>query len=347
MESRKVSIIIPIYKAEKYLPECIASVLNQTYKNLQIILVDDGSPDRCGDICDKYAELDGRIVVIHQENSGPSAARNCGIQQVTGEYIFFVDADDKLYPTSIQKMVACAEESNAELILGGYLDRSIYGDVEIFEFASQINTKKDLTLAVVGGTGGVLWAKLFRTDIILDRGLLLNEQVHFSEDMLFVLEYIKYIHNWGSIPCTIYEYNRLNELSITTRKDQSLCDSYAFFALALKSELTQLKIEQKTVERIVNEKVIRFVDTILKNAQDPKSAFKIIRRNDTLFSVIQSQCIPLPKAIQLAQKGKWFSLDMRNRRDAFVRGISIIWHWMVKRKNELLCRCLSGKQSGR
>ena len=90
----KVSIIVPIYKVEKYLNRCIDSILNQTYKNIEVILVDDGSPDRCGAICDNYSKIDKRIKVIHKKNEGLAEARNAGIKIATGEYISFVDSDD-------------------------------------------------------------------------------------------------------------------------------------------------------------------------------------------------------------------------------------------------------------
>ena len=92
--NKKISVIVPVYKVEKYLARCVDSIINQTYKNLEIILVDDGSPDGCGKICDEYAERDSRIKVIHKENGGLSSARNAGLDIATGDYIGFVDSDD-------------------------------------------------------------------------------------------------------------------------------------------------------------------------------------------------------------------------------------------------------------
>ena len=91
-----ISVIVPIYGVEKYLEECIESILGQTYTKLEIILIDDASPDRCGEICDRYAQMDDRIIVIHQKNGGAAAARNAGLRIATGEYIGFVDSDDYL-----------------------------------------------------------------------------------------------------------------------------------------------------------------------------------------------------------------------------------------------------------
>lgn len=98
-----ISIIVPIYKVEKFLPKCIESILNQTYSDFELILVDDGSPDKCPEICDEYAAKDQRIIVIHQKNSGVSAARNAGLKRAKGQYIGFVDPDDFVAPDMYEK----------------------------------------------------------------------------------------------------------------------------------------------------------------------------------------------------------------------------------------------------
>ena len=100
----KISIIVPIYNVEKYLEKCIKSILSQTYKNLEIILVDDGSPDKCGMICDKYKEIDDRIIVIHQENKGLSGARNTGLKNANGKYVCFIDSDDYINEHMIETL---------------------------------------------------------------------------------------------------------------------------------------------------------------------------------------------------------------------------------------------------
>ena len=104
MQKKLVSIIVPIYKVEKYLKQCLDSILNQTYENIEIILVDDGSPDNCGKICDEYASNDKRIRVIHKENGGLSSARNAGLDVATGEYISFIDSDDYVSENFIKRL---------------------------------------------------------------------------------------------------------------------------------------------------------------------------------------------------------------------------------------------------
>ena len=112
MDKDLISIIVPIYNVEKYIKKCIDSIINQTYTNLEIILVDDGSPDNCGKICDKYKEKDDRIKVIHKKNGGLSDARNAGIDIATGEYITFIDSDDYVAENYIEVLYNLCKEQN-------------------------------------------------------------------------------------------------------------------------------------------------------------------------------------------------------------------------------------------
>lgn len=118
----KVSIVVPIYRAEKYLAQCVDSLLGQTLADIEVILVDDGSPDRCGKMADCYAGSDSRVTVIHQENAGLGAARNAGIRAASGEYIGFVDADDWVRPEMFQKLYHAAVEHDADIVVSGHCD---------------------------------------------------------------------------------------------------------------------------------------------------------------------------------------------------------------------------------
>lgn len=111
----QISIVVPIYKVEAFLDRCVASLVNQTYQNLEIILVDDGSPDRCGQICDEWAKKDARIRVIHKENGGLSDARNAGIGIATGKYIAFIDSDDWVSKLYIEKLYQIMQLENGDI----------------------------------------------------------------------------------------------------------------------------------------------------------------------------------------------------------------------------------------
>lgn len=117
MEDYKVSVIIPVYKVEKYLDRCMESVVRQTYKNIEIILVDDGSPDNCPQMCDEWAKKDNRIKIIHKKNSGQADARNQGMKISTGEYICFVDSDDYIDRTEIEKCINNAVRNSSDVVI--------------------------------------------------------------------------------------------------------------------------------------------------------------------------------------------------------------------------------------
>lgn len=121
-EEKLLSVIVPVYKVEPYLRRCVDSIRNQTYKNLQIILVDDGSPDRCGEICDAYAEIDERIIAVHQKNRGLSGARNTGLRYAKGEYVAFVDSDDWIAPTMYETLVRMIEKNDLDIARCGIIE---------------------------------------------------------------------------------------------------------------------------------------------------------------------------------------------------------------------------------
>ena len=116
-----ISVIVPIYNVEKYLARCVDSIVNQTYKNLEIILVDDGSPDRCPQMCDDYAEKDSRIKVIHKKNGGLSDARNAGMAVATGEYISFIDSDDWIETSMFELLLNNIFQYDCEISCGGIM----------------------------------------------------------------------------------------------------------------------------------------------------------------------------------------------------------------------------------
>ena len=113
----RISVIVPVYKVESYLPSCIESVLSQTYPCFELILVDDGSPDHCGEICDAYARKDDRVRVIHQKNAGLSAARNAGLEIASGTYVTFVDSDDAIHPQMLERLIKAIQTTDANMSL--------------------------------------------------------------------------------------------------------------------------------------------------------------------------------------------------------------------------------------
>lgn len=156
MEEGKISVIVPIYKVENYLNRCVESIRKQTYRNLEIILVDDGSPDACGEMCDRYAQEDSRIRVIHKENGGLSDARNAGIEVATGEYIAFVDSDDWIDDKMYEVLYSTLLKYNADIAECSY--RNLYADCIVEETNCTGNVVEEIIF--------LLWRQCLIGDIL-------------------------------------------------------------------------------------------------------------------------------------------------------------------------------------
>ena len=170
MKNQLISIIVPVYKVEEYLDKCIKSILNQTYTNLEIILVDDGSPDNCGKICDEYAKNDKRIIVIHKENGGLSDARNKGIEIAKGEYIAFIDSDDYIEKDMFEILYNLSVESHSDISMVSY--KEIQNEViinENKEFTENIfeysNTEAIKELLKDDKIKNYAWNKLYKKEL--------------------------------------------------------------------------------------------------------------------------------------------------------------------------------------
>ncbi len=148
MSSEKISIVIPVYRVEAYIHRCVDSVLSQTYENLEIILVDDGSDDTCPSICDEYAAKDDRIKVIHKKNGGLSDARNAGMQIATGEWISFIDSDDWVEPTMYEKLLDIACSTGTQISSGGVIDEILNNDGSIDVKKNEFNGTVTITTAI-------------------------------------------------------------------------------------------------------------------------------------------------------------------------------------------------------
>ena len=167
MGDPKISVIVPIYKVEPYLRKCLDSIVNQTYRNLEIILVDDGSPDKCGSICDEYAAKDSRIIVIHKENGGVSSARNAGVSEATGAWIGFVDADDWLEVDMFTYLIENAKDYDADITVCSHWEEQPYRSV-----ACRVDTVRLLTgdealelLLRDDVVNNYLWNKLWKREL--------------------------------------------------------------------------------------------------------------------------------------------------------------------------------------
>ncbi|MCM3568223.1 glycosyltransferase [Neobacillus mesonae] len=182
--NQKVSLVVPIYKVEKYMSRCIESILTQTYKNLEIILVNDGSPDSCGVIADDYAKKDNRIIVVHKENGGLSDARNVGMKYVTGEFTLFVDSDDWLDQTMVEKLVNAITTYQADIVQSAFYyayEKYLMFDTRVYkrgETPETLDNKEIMKQLVINEkVKNFAWGKLYKTSLI--------QNIPFKNGVLF------------------------------------------------------------------------------------------------------------------------------------------------------------------
>lgn len=210
-EKTLFSIIVPVYNVEKYLDKCLASILRQTFKNFECIIIDDGSPDNSNAIIDKYVKLDQRFKVIHQKNMGISAARNTGLDIAKGDYIIFVDSDDYIADDYLEKFAKKIADTDADIVICGFIEA--YKDYEknkVFTAESTEVIKQNILADV---WPSYVWNKCYKKDLFTNIRFPVGK---IFEDILTIPELCLYAQKIVCIPDKLYYYNRQNENSITT-----------------------------------------------------------------------------------------------------------------------------------
>lgn len=233
-----VSVVLPIYNVERYLECCIESVVSQTYRNLEIILVNDGSPDNCPKICDEWAKQDGRIKVVHKQNEGLGMARNTGIEHATGEYICFFDSDDCVAPNLIEEAYSLAEKTKADIVTYGYCNmgkdgklkqaivpkttKDVYQGEEVQEIFLPDLIADDLNNGIYSNLSISAWASFYSMELIKRVGWkFVSEREIISEDVYSLLVLYKYVQKVAVLSKALYYYREnSNSLSRSYKKDR-------------------------------------------------------------------------------------------------------------------------------
>lgn len=239
----KVSVIIPIYKVEKYLSRCLESVVNQTLDDIEIVLVDDGSPDSCPEICDRYAKKDSRIKVIHKKNEGLGYARNSGMLIATGEYIAFLDSDDYVSKDMYEKVYSELKRTDADCCVTGYVVKKDSGD-EIHKenpLGTAVYESDDIITKVLAGmlgskpdqardtdVGMSVWKCVYRKELLQDKGILFpSERELISEDIIFQIRVLSQVKRVCTISEVMYYYcENANSQSLTKTYSKDKFDRY-------------------------------------------------------------------------------------------------------------------------
>ena len=214
----KTTIIVPVYNSQDYLHKCITSILEQSHKNLELILINDGSKDNSAQICDDYAKKDDRIIVIHQENSGVSVARNQGIEKASGDFIIYVDSDDWIQPEYVTDLLLNSSDPENELL---WVGRSfVYPThTDYVDWGNQTINIQDALANKEIAKNGFITAKLFNTKIIKNNNIRFKKNISYGEDWLFCMEYMKYVTHIKTIVNYNYMYNRdLRNTSLVAKR---------------------------------------------------------------------------------------------------------------------------------
>jgi len=214
----KVSIIIPIYNVEEYLPNCIESAIGQIYRDIEILLIDDGSTDGSGRICEEYAKQDSRINVVHKENGGLSATRNLGVETATGEFVLHLDGDDTLPLNAIEILVNKQAEGDFDLVVGNLT--AVYSNKIEYVKSIFIEDKQEYLGKIVGDLSfpHFVTGKLIRKNIYTKHNIRAKEGVNVGEDLQVLSKLIYFSNSYASVDHSVYNYYRFINPNALTGK---------------------------------------------------------------------------------------------------------------------------------
>lgn len=250
MDAPMVSIIVPVYNVEQYLPRCLNSIRNQTWKDFECILVNDGSTDGSPELCRAAAAEDGRFRIIDQPNSGVSKARNAALEQARGKYLQFVDGDDYLTADATATFVRTAETTGADLVLSRFYRvaderTSVHGHIRTDGVMTRQELAERMMSAPANFYYGVLWNKFYRRQLVETHRIRFEPEVSWCEDFMFNLEYIRYARLVATVRKPLYHYikrgdslvNSVNlSRTIQMKKDTFACYKELYQALDLYDE---------------------------------------------------------------------------------------------------------------
>ena len=252
--NKKVSMILPIYNVEDYLEKCVESVRNQTYKNLQIILVDDGAKDSCPQICDRLAQEDSRIKVIHKENGGLSSARNAGYKAADGDYLMYIDSDDVIKPDIVEKCIVRARQENADMVIFGYEKVDEIGHVlETCTWGDKVLNHNEMIEYLYEGitqmSFGYAWNKLYKKSVLDESGVLADSEIIDREDLVYNMELLPYLRKVVYLDYAGYEYLQRNS-SLLHNSNLARLKGIEYFVRRMKNIDTGNKEANKKVFNI-------------------------------------------------------------------------------------------------
>lgn len=257
-----ISVIVPVYNVEKYLNECILSLINQTYKDIEVIMIDDGSSDSSGQICEEYAKEYNNFFAFHKKNAGLGMARNTGLEHINGHYVVFLDSDDYLEPNFIEVLYNEMIKNKVDMCKGGFRRITDQKDIKsIRKYKNEVypkeKAKKILIPRMIGSSPDkhdsiemCVTGAIYNADIIKAHNLKFpSERELISEDLVFNIDYMQYASGACTIDYIGYNY-RINISSLTKSYRSDRFDACKVFYLAMKDKLNKLGYDNNTLYRL-------------------------------------------------------------------------------------------------
>lgn len=292
VEMPLISIIVPVYNVEEYLSRCIESILRQTHRNLELILVDDGSSDGSYSICQEYEQKDSRITVLQQENAGSSVARNTGLKIANGEYIGFVDSDDWIQPAMFEDMITFAIQQNLQVVECGQItSKEIDTNIDV-KSTFLIESKEEAMERIIKTDRFAVWKRIYQKEVLKNKTFIPGK-IH--QDVFYTMDVLDLIDNMGLINNKYYVYNVDNESII--RSDYSLKKLDAKDAVYYVKKIS-LKYNERLKELgniyLIKGLLSHYISLSSHEKIDPDYKFR-----KQLKSEIKQQYYNLPKGIGL------------------------------------------------
>lgn len=337
----KISVIVPVYNVQKYLNRCIESIINQTYTNIEIILVDDGSKDSSGKICDEYCLKDKRIKVIHKKNAGLGFARNTGLENASGEFVAFIDGDDSIKSDHLENMIKAIKKYNADTCIGGHTRVYEKSQVERKNVCaghvfSNEEVKKEILTRMVGSKpDGTDYIEMSVCMVLLSKKVIDDNRLRFhsereyiSEDLIFDFDYYSkskkvviiddvgylYYDNGGSLT-TKYNPNRFNQQKILTKEVIQRAQNLGIYSACEQRILnTFISISRYSIKlevKFCNNNYISYLnkvkniveDDMLKQALDAFNNKEMVKKSRIVNILIKHKCYKL----------LWYTMKFKNR----------------------------------
>lgn len=260
-----ISVIVPVYNVEKYLLRCVNSIQKQTYQNLEIILVDDGSPDRCAQLCEEIKQTDSRIKVVHKENRGLGFARNSGLEIASGEFVTFIDSDDWISENHIENLYREARKNNADAVIGAHtsvaadgtekiyhvsIDEKVYEGTEIVDWIvlPLIGTETNCLQDILLDTSSCM--NLYRMSVISQNNIRFHsEKIAIAEDLYFNVDFFCQSHKISVVDEVGYFYYE-NTDSISRRYDPKRLERTINYYFTIKEQMHQYELENRISYRV-------------------------------------------------------------------------------------------------